>query len=507
MAKDAATDGFETSVGLLPDLVSRVRTAGTDLARVEVKTAVGGVPKSVWETVSAFANTSGGVIVLGLSEKDGFALSPGFDAASIREGFISGMEDRANPKVMPSVPYSIDIALVDGGPVVVVDVAPLPGVQRPCYVVAQGVVNGSYQRVGDGDRHMSAFEVFMHQTNRAQPLDDRAPVDGATVDDLNPEAVDTYLRRLRAAGRAALDDQPTIAEALERMVVVDGQHPTLAGLLTFGGFPQQWFPQLTATVAVFPTVDGTEISDGVRLLDNQIIDGPAPRIIARSVEAVGRNLSRRVLATGMGGQQEWEIPEGVLREAVTNAVMHRDYSPFSLGSQVRVEVFPDRVEIHNPGGVWGGQSIDDLLRGGSHSRNAVLANLLADAELSGSRESVAENKGTGLRRMVGLMRRAGLPDPELIDRVTEFVVVLRRHPATPASQPAPGKAASAPEAILAALSRAGSALSATDLAGIGGMSKRQIDRALAALVTQHRVEATAPPRSKNRAYRLAAIPA
>ena len=500
---DAAVGGFATSAGLLSEIVNRVRVAGTDLARVEVKAGVGGVPKSIWETVSSFANTSGGVIVLGLNEKDGFRPAPGFSAASIREGFIAGMADRANPKVQPAVPYSIDIAFLDDAPVVVVDVAPLPGVQRPCYVVSQGVVNGSYQRIGDGDRHMSAFEVFMHQTNRAQPTNDRTPVEGAGVDDLNPDTIGAYLRRLRSEGRAALEDAPTSDEALERMVIIADGRPTLAGLLTFGRYPQQWFPQLTATVAVFPTVDGTEIREGVRLLDNQTIDGAAPRIIERTVEAIGRNLSRRVLSAGMGGQQEWEVPEGVLREAVTNAVMHRDYSPFSLGSQVRVEVFPDRVDVHNPGGVWGGQSIVDLLRGGSHSRNAVLANLLADAELAGSRESVAENKGTGLRRMVGLMRKAGLPDPEFSDKVTEFVVTLRRTAVVPVDLAVSDDASRRLDTIVETLAQAGAPLPAADLVGVGGMSKRQVDRALTTLVAQGSIEPTAPPRSKNRAYRMA----
>jgi len=503
--------GLETSDGTLSEVVSRVRAAGTDLTRVEVKAGAGGVPKSVWETVSAFANTAGGVILLGLDEKASFLPATGFDAARIRDGFIAGMRERPNPKVSPPVPYGIDIAVVDGAPVIVVEIAPLPGAQRPCYVVAQGVVNGSYKRVGDADQHMSQFEVFMHQTNRAQPTDDRAPVEGAGQDDLNPDMVDRYLRRLRAEGRAALDDQPTDLEALERMVVIDGGHPTLAGLLVFGRFPQQWLPQLTVTVAVFPTSDGSEIRGGVRLLDNQTIDGPAPRIIARTVEAIGRNLSRRVLATGMGGQQVWEIPEGVLREAVTNAVMHRDYSQLSRGTQVRVEVFPDRVEVHNPGGIWGGQSINDLLRGGSHSRNAVLANLLTDAESAVGQETVAENKGTGLRRMIGLMRNAGLPAPKFVDRVTEFVVVLPRTvvpdatrlPRSRAGEFPFGDARSNGAMILKAMTRTVAPMRASDLVADTGMSRRQVDRALTTLIDNGLLEPTAPPRSKNRAYRIA----
>ena len=368
--------------------------------------------------------------------------------------------------------------------------------------------NGSYKRVGDGDRHMSTFEVFMHRTNLVQSTEDRAPVASATLADLNPEAVDGYLRRLRAEGRAALDDRPSDTEALERMVVVAGEHPTLAGLLVFGRYPQRWFPQLTVTVAVFPTVDGSEVRGGVRLLDNQTIDGPAPRIIARAVEAIGRNLSRRVLASGMGGQQAWEIPEGVLREAITNAVMHRDYSAYSLGTQVRVEVFPDRVEVHNPGGIWGGQSVSDLLRGGSHSRNALLSNLLADSEFAAGQETVAENKGTGLRRMVGLMRNANLRDPVFMDRVTEFIVVLSRvsvlpatnKPRLPSGELPVGDVQSNAAAIMEAMTGTVGPIRATDLVKVTGLTRRQVDRALATLIDDGFVEATAPPRSKNRAY-------
>ena len=510
MTNGSESQGFETSAGSLTELVTRVRAARTDLARVEVKEGVGGVPKSMWETVSAFANTAGGVIILGLSEKNDFAPAAGFDAVKICESFIAGMDDHVNPKVSPPVPYSIDIAIVDGAPVVVADVAPLPAIRRPCFVVTQGLENGSYKRVGDGDRRMSTFEVFMHRTNLVQPVFDRAPVEGAAMEALDQAAVDAYLRRLRAGGRAALDDRPTDTEALERMVVIDDGHPTLAGLLVFGRFPQQWYPQLIVTVAVFPTVDGSEIRGGVRLLDNQTIDGSAPRVIARTVEAIGRNLSRRVLATGMGGQQEWEVPEGVLREAVTNAVMHRDYSPYSLGTQIRVEVFPDRVEVHNPGGVWGGQSIADLLRGGSHSRNAVLSNLLADAELAISQETVADNKGTGLRRMVGLMRNANLPDPVFIDRVTEFVVRLPRIPVSQTAGASPIGAGECPldnaqsngTAVLDAIASAVAPMRAADLVRVTGMNRRQVDRALTALLDDGLVEATAPPRSKNRAYRI-----
>ena len=125
--------------------------------------------------------------------------------------------------------------------------------------------------------------------------------------------------------------------------------------------------------------------------------------------------------------------------------------------------------------------------------------MLADTNL-GRNESVAENKGTGLRRMVGLMRQAGLPDPQFVDRTVEFVVVLSRFPATSHTS---GRATDPrAAAITAALAETGLPLRASELVGLGNMTQRQVDRALAGLVAQGLVEPTAPPRSKNRAYRL-----
>ena len=465
-----------TPWGPLDAIVADLRRQGTDGAHVEAKTGAG---KDLWKTVSAFANTSGGLIIIGLDERDGFAAVP-LDARQVRDSIISGLTDQ-HPAVTPRPPFDIDIASVDGSSVVVVTVGALPSLQLPCYVVAQGVQAGSYERIGDGDHRLPAYAIYgapktqsptpphldrppaalssvdgqpgrlppppcrtpiqaapatailfserhLLEANRTPSLVDRQPVPGTTIQDLDQTLVERYLQRLAQEGRRAVDDHPSTDQALQRLglLTVDTSELTLAGLLSLGHYPQRLFPQFVVTVAVFPSVDrDTGLGDD-RLVDNQLVDGPIPRLVERGLDVVARNLRWPTAAAGLGGLSELEIPPRVIREALANALMHRDYSSWSMGTQVQVEVFPDRVEIINPGSIWGGRSLADLMRGGTHSRNALLANVLRDVTLPRTQEVVAENMGTGLSGMVREMARHGLPAPEFEPERTQFRVVLRR---------------------------------------------------------------------------------
>ncbi|MDR0945346.1 MAG: putative DNA binding domain-containing protein [Bifidobacteriaceae bacterium] len=523
--QDSLRDGtaaFDTSVGPLAEIVAGLRTIGTDTARVEAKAARTGLPHSVWETVSAFSNSDGGVIVLGLDEHAGFTPVAGFDPSRVEAQFISGASDGQGLKVMPQPHYTIDTAVVDGSPVVVVDIAPLEVIAQPCYVLAQGVLNGSYSRRGDGDRHLSAYAIYLLQANRTRPRDDTAGIPGADIQDLDTEAVTRYLARLRAEDRAALADHPTDTEALTRLSVIgrDGR-PTLAGLLALGRYPQEFLPQLVVTIAAFPTDHGEDQASGIRLLDSRTIDGPIPRMLTMAVTAVAHNLRTVVLGEGLGGLATPEIPLGALREAIANALIHRDYSSNAVGQQVQIDIYPSRIDITSPGGLFGGRSIEDALAGGSVSRNPALAAILTDTTLPDSAEAVAENKGTGLRRILGLIAHLGLPEPQFANHRTHFTVTFTRPGAaaplalnvnhrTAALSPRPAPAAkiaaasdqptARERAILDLISRTGGPVSAKEVAAQLALTPSQAQRAIRNLLDMNRLAATAPTCSKRRAY-------
>lgn len=408
------------------EVLGRLRRANTDLQDVEVKAAGGGLPRTAVESVSAFANAEGGLLILGLDESDAFRPVP-IDAAKLAADLASACTDQLEPPIRPE----IDIVTTEDLPVVVAAIDPLPVDRKPCYVKTRGIERGSFLRTHDGDRALTTYEVHVLKSSHGQPQDDATGVPGTSTADLDPELLSRLLRRLRET-RGPVFARATDGDILRMMrVVVDGeagQEVTLGGLLALGRYPQQYFPQLDITFVAYPSVTGEPLSDGTRFVDNQSIDGPIPTMVAAALVAMRRNMKRRSVVVGIGREDRWEYPEEAVREVIANALMHRDYHPLARGTQVRVELYPDRLEVSSPGGLYGPVARDDLLAESiSSSRNAVLAKLLEDVEVPDTGRTVCENRGTGLLVAAASLRQAGIEPPELQDLVREFRVVIRNH--------------------------------------------------------------------------------
>jgi ATP-dependent DNA helicase RecG len=153
---------------------------------------------------------------------------------------------------------------------------------------------------------------------------------------------------------------------------------------------------------VYPNTDpGEPGPGGIRFLDSAAVGGPVPAMVASAVQAVLRNLRKASRVAGVGREDLWEIGPEVIREAVVNAVMHRDYSPQARGAQIQVELFPDRLSVTSPGGLFGNvrlQTLGDSRT--SSSRNARLAALLQEAGDPLTGRPVAENRGSGISMMI-----------------------------------------------------------------------------------------------------------
>jgi ATP-dependent DNA helicase RecG len=410
-------------------VVALLRTHTTDLSDIEAKAGAGGLPKSVRETISSFSNGTGGTIILGLDERSGFAPAAPFDAARIRDDLAS----LCSTDMEPPVRADVDLVTLDQHPLVVAEIPELDPRFKPCYVKSRGEYNGSFIRSGDGDRRLSDFEIHLLHTNRGQPEDDRAPVTQASLDDLDSDAVAALLRRVRQRQRrvfAGLDDET----ALRRLNVVTRRDdelaiPTLAGLLALGIYPQQFVPQLNVTFVVYPGTSADAIpASGPRFLDNRTFDGPIPVIVEDALAAVVRNMSIRSFIEGAGRRDVYDYPVEALREAIVNALVHRDYSPYSRGTAVQIVMYADRLMIANPGGLYGTVTEDDLGgEGVSSTRNSVLMRLLQDVQLPDGDGTVCENRGSGIPTILRELRRAGSALPEFHNRINRFKVIFPKH--------------------------------------------------------------------------------
>jgi ATP-dependent DNA helicase RecG len=404
------------------EILAALRRIGGEPPHIEAKKATGGLPKSARETLSAFSNTDGGTILLGVDEASGFSPVELDDPVALRDGVVRMSRD----DITPPLQVSTEIVEVAGRRIVVTEVPPAPADQRPVYVTAQGIASGSYLRGGDGDRHMTQSEIAMVMAARTQPTYDRELVAGSTISDLDDEALRRTLRRIRSGfPKLARSEDATV---LFRLGITTSPVPdaplTLAGLLAFGEFPQQIFPQLMVSVVVHSPDPTSE----TRFLDNQTVRGSIPEMVETTLATVRRNLAVRAVISDRGGRvDEIEYPLEAVREAVVNALMHRDYSPVTRGTQIQLELFPDRLVVRSPGGLYGGVLIDELGEEGiSSSRNAVLASLLADTYLPSSNDLVAENRSSGIPAMLDVARRRGLPRPTFRSTISNFVVTMAR---------------------------------------------------------------------------------
>ncbi|SDT70653.1 ATP-dependent DNA helicase RecG [Actinoplanes derwentensis] len=408
------------------DLLASLRLQGADHFTCEVKRAKGGMPVSLWESISAFANSAGGHLILGVDEKSGFTVV-GVDDAAAMEAQVGAVCADMEPPVRADIRT---VRFADKN-VVVGFVPPLPRDQRPCHKRVLGPWAGSRIRVADGDRRLTDYEVSILLANRTVQHHDVKPVSAATVDDLDPEVVAGFLRRIRATkgpvfGR--VDDQQALL--MLNVLTRDGDRvvPTLAGLLVFGIYPQSFEPQLNVTVVVYPTGEpGTSGKFGERFLDNRSVDGSIPAMIAECIDILKRNMRRRSIVSGIYRVDEWEYPEEVIREALVNALVHRDHSSFARGMQVQVEMYPDRLSIRNAGGLFGPVEVGSLgTRSVTSSRNRTLLKILEDTPFSDG-HMVCENRGTGIAQMLMALGSAGMEPPRFTDDVSTFTVEFPNH--------------------------------------------------------------------------------
>lgn len=410
-------DGFE-----LAELLEELRALGNDNARVEAKKARGGLPSRLWETISAFSNSGGGVLLLGVDESHDFSPVGVVDAAAIEAALGSLLSDRMDPPVRAL----IESHQIDGQMVVVVEVPGVPRSAQPCHYRGEGPYRGSYVRVADGDRRLTEYEAGLLLAGRGQPRDDERPVVQARVEDLAEDLVQAYVSRLRERRVRAFGTM-TVTELLRttKVLVPDEDEarlvPSVAGLLAMGELPQAHLPQVGLTLVVYPTAEaGQTGSRGERFLDNVAFDGALPDIVEDTVERLRSRMSRRSVVAGVGRRDVWEYPELALREAVANALTHRDLSPGSLGAQVQVEMYPDRLVVRSPGGLYGPVDIERLGEGGiSSARNALLLKVLEDVP-SRSGGTVVENRGSGIPSMIRALREAGMLRPEFRDEIGFF---------------------------------------------------------------------------------------
>lgn len=412
----------------LVQAIERLRAQHNDDADYEAKSCAMTLSKSVWESVSAFANTDGGTLLLGVDENKNFTVPPQFDADKTINQFVDGMGDgsKDGAKVVSPPPYSIHRDTLDGAQMVSVQVHENDAAHKPCYVKTKSVSTGSYKRQDDKDILLSPTELFEMQNVYEPSEADRTPITDADRGDLDDATVAAIIDAHRDT--KALRGAHSEMQQLERLNILDKEgHVRLTGVLIAGAYPQQFFPRLYVDVAVHPGINKSQDGE-VRFLDRVQCDGRLQEMVDDAVKAVLRNLRTYSLIEGTGRRDVPEIPTTVLREAIANAVVHREYDALFRNDPVNIDIYSNRVEISSPGGLWGGKTLQNLANGVSRCRNATLMQLLQKTPLiRGDNDgSAVEGQGSGIQFMINRMKELSLAQPDFQPTFDRFRVILYR---------------------------------------------------------------------------------
>ena len=398
----------------LHNIVAQIQTTQSELQTIELKAASRGCPKRLFDTLSSFSNQDqGGIIVFGIDEENEYTVSGVYDPQDLQKKVTEQCK-----QMEPQVRALFTVCEIEGKVVVS---AEIPGVdisQRPVFYRGVGRIKGSYVRVGESDELMSEYEIYSYEVLRKRIRDDMRIVENCRIDLFDHERLDAYLQAVkRERKNVALNVADE--DILDLMGVTIQGKPTLSGLMVFSRFPQAYFPQLCITAVSLP---GTEMGqlgiDGERFIDNKRIVGSIPEMLQEAIDFVLTNgRTKSVIGPdGMRHDKE-EYPVVAVREAILNALLHRDYSVYTESIPVSIEMYRDRMEIISSGGLYGKTTIESLGKVRPETRNATLAGIL---ELL----KIAENRYSGIPTIRRECAQAGLPEPMFVSRHGEFRVVF-----------------------------------------------------------------------------------
>lgn len=402
------------------ELLNQIKKIKCETQTLELKSAGGGCPKRLYDTLSSFSNQDdGGIIVFGIDEQNNYAQSGVYDAQDLQK--------KVNEQCLQMEPVVRPLMTVverDSKNFVAAEIPGMDLVERPCYYKGQGRLKGSFTRIGDSDEPMTEYEIYSYEAFRRKYQDDIRSVQRASLSALHKEKLAEYIRKLQT-GKPNLSSLPQ-QEICELMSIVRNGEITLSAVLLFGLYPQAYFPQLCITAVVVP---GNEIGDvgaiGERFLDNERIEGSIPEMLERALQFVRRNMKTKTIIHSDTGRREdrTDYPMTAVREALINALVHRDYSIHTEGMPIQILMFEDRMEIHNPGGIYGRLRTDQLGKMQPDTRNPVLA---AALEVLG----ITENRYSGIPTIRRAFAEYGMREPEFSSKRGHFAVIFHKETQT-----------------------------------------------------------------------------
>lgn len=376
---------------------------------IEFKKAKGGLPKSLWESYSAFANTNGGVIVLGIDEPQKNMFISGkltdFEVEELQKSFWDNINNSNKINVNILVDKDVYIDEYDGYPILVIKIRRANRFEKPVYI-NNNVYNGTYRRNHQGDYHCTKAEVDLMIKDSSNQSNDKTCLEEFTIEDFDLGSISSYKQMLKASNPSHIfltmtDEQFYLNLGIIKKDKNGVLHPTRAGLLMFG--------------KEYRITD--EFSHYFLDYQDHRIETPEIRWIDRVQSSSGdwsgnvfdfffkvynkmiQGLSIPFKLDGAIRVDDTEMHRAV-REALCNALTNADY----YGTRgVVIKKYNDRIEFSNPGSMR--MSIEEAYEGGNTDpRNETILKIF-------SLIKIGERAGTGIQTILNAVKIFGYRDP------------------------------------------------------------------------------------------------
>jgi len=359
------------------------------------------------KTVVAFCNLFGGRLVLGVDDARRVIGIAERDAERLLEYLDKTIYESCSPPIMP------DIYTERVGDKLLLNVRVSPGMQKPYFVRSLGLAKGVYVRLGRSTVRADEGTIEELRRQNLHISFDATAVYSARPEDVDREAFAAFARQRRVGHRGKASIETLKAYHL---LVEEQSHlwPSVGGLLLFNREPQRFFSEAFIICTRFAA------NDSRRVLATQDASGNLFQQFDLAFDFVASSMSRSFRILDKRRQENYEIPMVAVREALLNAIVHRNYR---LPGPIKLAIYPDRVEIFSPGTFPGPIDVSHLTSGVTYIRNGVIAKVFREA-------GYVEKLGTGFITIFDSYRNMGLKEPAIIEGENFVKCILPREKAS-----------------------------------------------------------------------------
>lgn len=399
----------------LNELLRNGENSGVEFKRDDVH------PDSLAKEIAALANLEGGHILLGV-EDGGSVTGLTRTPKKAEEWIINVCRDHLQP---PLLPYW-ETVVVEGARRVGIISIPTDCPDKP-YKAKRGAAWVTFLRVGSTSREATRDEeARLYQASGLVRYDLR-PVPGTTLNHLDRHRLENYFRTILQQDCPPTEDDKAWEHLLLNTDILVSDRgrslPTVGGLLLFGENPNRYLPQAGVTATAYP---GQEKEYAT--VDEEIIRGPLvsvltrqgriaePGVIDRAVAFALRNMGTTAWLDMGQRRRKKAYPVEAVREAIVNAVAHRDYT--ITVTDIELSLYSDRLEVISPGRLPNTVTVEKMKQGYRAARNELMKEILRDY-------GYVEHRGMGVRnRIIAGMRQHNGTEPDLIEEESRFTVRL-----------------------------------------------------------------------------------